>query len=326
VIIENYKIFAGQHCETTATGSLLKNLNIDLSETMLFGLGEGLSYIWWSAKNMPRPFIGGRSKPDSLTQNICLNLGLKLDIKKTSSASKAWENIKQTIDLGVPVGLKLDCYYLDYFTTKVHFPAHYVAMYGYDEKNAFLTDTVPQGSLVSTSLKSLSDSRNSGGPMSSANLSYTISKKENLTDLKYAVFTALRNNSIAYLNPPIQNISFKGIQKTAKELIKWFRTSPDHCNDFILTATLMEKAGTGGALFRNLYHDFLSEVSQILNNNQLKTASQICGNSAEKWNQVSSLIEMAGKTDSELPLLEASKTLLKIAELETDMMKIIFSI
>jgi hypothetical protein len=34
--------------------------------------------------------------------------------------------------------------------------------------------------------------------------------------------------------------------------------------DFKTTAMLMEKAGTGGALFRNLYKNFLKESYQIL--------------------------------------------------------------
>jgi hypothetical protein len=43
MIVENFKPFIGQHCETKATGSLLQHLGIRLSEPMLFGLGEGLA-------------------------------------------------------------------------------------------------------------------------------------------------------------------------------------------------------------------------------------------------------------------------------------------
>ncbi len=50
MIIKNFKPFNGQHCETTATGSLLYQLGIELSEPMLFGLGEGLGYIFWNMK------------------------------------------------------------------------------------------------------------------------------------------------------------------------------------------------------------------------------------------------------------------------------------
>lgn len=69
-IIKNFKPFVGQHCETTATGSLLNQFGIELSEPMLFGLGEGLGFIFWNMKIMDFPFIGGRIKPDELTKNI----------------------------------------------------------------------------------------------------------------------------------------------------------------------------------------------------------------------------------------------------------------
>ena len=39
------KPFIGQHCETTATGTLLKQLGIELSEPILCGLGEGIGII-----------------------------------------------------------------------------------------------------------------------------------------------------------------------------------------------------------------------------------------------------------------------------------------
>ena len=83
--IENIKPFEGQHCETTATGTLLRQLDIELSEQMLFGLGEGLGFIFWNMKTMNFPFIGGRIKTDLLTQNIARNLNLELSVKETSS-------------------------------------------------------------------------------------------------------------------------------------------------------------------------------------------------------------------------------------------------
>lgn len=57
------KPFIGQHCESTATGTLLNQLGVELSESMLFGLGEGLEFTLWNMKSMNMPFIGGRIKP-----------------------------------------------------------------------------------------------------------------------------------------------------------------------------------------------------------------------------------------------------------------------
>lgn len=54
-----------QHCETTALGVLLRHQGLDLSEPMLFGLGSGLSLIFWDSKNMGFPFLGGRVKPEA---------------------------------------------------------------------------------------------------------------------------------------------------------------------------------------------------------------------------------------------------------------------
>ena len=209
MIIKNFKPFEGQHCETTATGSLLLHQGINLSEPMLFGLGEGLNFIIWNMKTMDFPFIGGRIKTDLLTQNITRHLSLKLNVRETSSLKKAWENVKENIDSGIPVGIKLDCYHLDYFTNKFHFAGHYVAMYGYDENNAYLTDTIQQGGLVKTSLKNFELARNEKGPMSSKNLSYTIEATNKKYDLKKVIIQAMGNNAKNYLNPPIQNISYK---------------------------------------------------------------------------------------------------------------------
>ena len=122
--VQNIKPFDGQHCETTATGTLLRQLDIELSEPMLFGLGEGLGFIYWNMKTMNFPFIGGRVKTDLLTQNIARNLNLELSVKETSSTQKAWESVKQLLDNGKVVGLKLDCYHLEYFSRPFHFAGH----------------------------------------------------------------------------------------------------------------------------------------------------------------------------------------------------------
>lgn len=76
--IEKYNPFFGQHCETTATGSLLNHIGVELSEPMLFGVGEGLGFLFWRMKTMDFPFIGGRVKTDLLTRKICENLNLQL--------------------------------------------------------------------------------------------------------------------------------------------------------------------------------------------------------------------------------------------------------
>jgi hypothetical protein len=326
MIIENINPFHGQHCETTATGTLLQQLRIELSEPMLFGLGEGLGFIFWNMKTMDIPFIGGRIKPDALTENIARNLNLELTVKETASPQKAWESVKELIDKGKIVGLKLDCYHLEYFSRPFHFAGHYAAIYGYDNENAYLVDTKQQGGKVLTSLKSLALARAEKGPMSSKNLYYTLQKHGTKFDLKTAILTAIRNNATEYIHPPITNIGYKGILKTSAEIVKWFKTSKDIENDFKTTAMLMEKAGTGGALFRNLYRDFLKESYDLLLLDKLKAGYEAFVEIAALWSSVSDLFEKVGETKEFNYIQQASVILKTISEKEKKTMELLATI
>lgn len=320
-IIKNFTPFEGQHCETTATGTLLRQLDIELSESMLFGLGEGLGFIFWNMKTMDFPFIGGRIKTDLLTQNLAKNLNLELTIKETSSTQKAWENVKQLLDNGKVVGLKLDCYHLEYFSNPFHFAGHYAAIYGYDNKTAFLIDTKQQGGQVKTSLKSLALARNEKGPMSSKNLFYTLEKTDKKYELNKAIVTAIRNNATDYINPPINNIGYKGILKTSKEILKWFDTSKDIKSEFEASAMIMERAGTGGALFRNLYRDFLKESYEILKLDKIKQAHSEFSEIANLWTEISNLFLQVSKTKDRTYIEQASDILKQLSTKEKNAMQ-----
>jgi len=321
--VENFKPFVGEHCETTATGSLLKSIGIELSEPMLFGLGEGLGYIFWNMKMMDIPFIGGRIKPDILTENLCRNLNLQRETKETSSIPKAWQNVKDEIDNNIPVGLKLDSYYLEYFTNKIHFAGHYIAMYGYDDAYAYVVDTQQQGGLLKTTRENLKLARNAKGPMSSRNLSYTIRRGDKDFDLNKAVRTAITNNAKDYLNPPIKNIGYKGILKTSTEIKKWFKRSQNVKQDFKTTAMLMEKAGTGGAIFRNFYRDFLKESYDILQRENIYKAYKEFVDIADRWVEVSGLFDRAGDTQDITYINEASEILVALSGKEKNAMEMI---
>ncbi len=319
--IENLKPFDGQHCETTATGTLLRQIGIEFSEPMLFGLGEGLGFIYWNMKTMDFPFIGGRIKTDLLTQNIANNLKLELTVKETSSTQKAWDSVKKNIDNGKVVGLKLDCYYLDYFSKPFHFAGHYTAIYGYDDENAFLTDTRQQGGQVKTSLTSLAKARAEKGPMASKNLYYVLNKTSEKFEIKSTIINAIRNNAIDYINPPITNIGYKGILKTSREIFKWFNTSKNIESEFEACAMIMEQAGTGGALFRNLYRDFLKESYDILKLEILKKAHQEFIDIANLWTEISELLIKVSKTKDKQYIEKASEILKQLSIKEKNIME-----
>ncbi|NGN68100.1 BtrH N-terminal domain-containing protein [Streptomyces sp. A7024] len=301
-----------QHCETTALGVLLRHEGMELSEPMLFGLGAGLSFVYWDSKAMDFPFLGGRVKPFELTRNLAARLGLDLDVRETASAKKAWQNIVEPLDAGRPVGLQLDCYHLAYFTSKVHFGGHVVAMRGYDDAAAHLTDTEQQGGEVSTSLASLGAARAERGPMTARNRSFTLTVPPGAPEPRSRIAPAIRACAEAFLNPPIANLGHRGIDKAAQLVPKWRRREGHHERDLPQIADLMERAGTGGALFRNLYRDFLAESAEsaeLIDDAHLRAGHAHYTEAATRWTEVAALIakgslDGAGSALADLARLE----------------------
>ncbi|MEW2354643.1 BtrH N-terminal domain-containing protein [Spirillospora sp. NPDC029432] len=311
----------GLHCETTALGVLLRQQGLDLSEPMLFGLGSGLSFVYWDAKNMGFPFLGGRVKPFELTRNLAAALGLELAVQETASPRKAWANVAASIDAGRPVGLQLDSHYLDYFGSDAHFGGHVVAMYGYDDRDAHLVDTAQQGGAVSTSLAGLARARAARGPMTARHRSFTLTVPPDLADPRERIVPAITACAGAFLAPPIANLGHRGIAKAGKLVPGWLQRTDVPERDLPQAALLMEKAGTGGALFRNLYRDFLAESAEFVGGGRLRTGHRLYTEAAVLWTEVAALITKAGESADARHLVQAGAVLHDLSRLEREAME-----
>lgn len=325
-MIAGFKPMLGVHCETVATGSLLKAAGIELSEAMLFGLGEGLSFVFLNLASLPLPFVGGRVKPFELTERLCRQLGITLHAAETSSKSKAWSALEAAIEADKPVGLQLDAYHLNYFSIPFHFAGHCVAVYGFDSEKLWVVDTVQQGSLHQVARPRIEAARFEKGPMSARARAWTVERNGQGIALADALRAAMRANAAAYLAPTFQGASYLGIRKLAASLPKWQQISSNPESDLAQAALLMERAGTGGSVFRNFYRDFLVEAGPHLSDERdlIAEAAALFTASAQAWGCVARLIESAGaKPSNDAPLREASTTCLRIAELEVSAMQLL---
>lgn len=321
MIIEGFSKYGGKHCESSTTGALLQHLGIELSEAMIVGLGESFGFLVWKMSILPLPFIGGRSKQFALTTVLCENLGLTLDERETTSKPKAWANLKEQLDLGHPVGLQLDCYHLEYFSVPFHFPGHFVAAYGYDEDQVFLLDG---GEFRQTSRQNLELARFEKGSMAAKARSWTISAPNGIKDVKAVIPKAVQSVAKQFVNPPLAAFGHKGIHKLADDLLSWLNLTDHPEQDLFDIADLMENGGTGGALFRNLYRDFLSECLDFYPHMEpLRTARDLYATVAPMWTNVSKLIKKAAKTKDKRFLEEASGIGHQIADLEYEAMRLL---
>ncbi|MEN0083431.1 MAG: DUF4872 domain-containing protein [Leifsonia sp.] len=141
---------------------------------------------------------------------------------------------------------------------------------------------------------------------------------------------AIADCAEAFLTPPIANIGHRGILTAAKRVPGWFERVADPASDLPTIAMLMERAGTGGALFRNLYRDFLAEcVGLGLPEDITRRIAEGRDGYAESavlWTRVAALIDAAGRVRDPEPLAEAGRRLKDIAAIETDAMSTLRSL
>jgi hypothetical protein len=327
VEVPNFRPFVGQHCETVATGSLLAAAGLNLSEPMLFGLGEGLGFIFIKLSSLPLPFVGGRAKPFALTLALCQNLGLTCKTVETTSGPKAWAALEDPLRAGHPVGLQLDCFYLEYFSRPIHFAGHFVAAYGYDQRDVLLVDTAPQGSLQRSSRANVEKARFAKGPMAAKARAWTIlaPARKSAPDaaIPKALRRAIRANAKQYLSPAFKGASHLGILKLAESLPHWLELARHPEDDLALAALLMERAGTGGSLFRNFYRDFLAEAREYLSGAKAKlsAAQRLFADSAEEWAAIAALIDASARTAEAGPLRDAAERCRRVADIEVAAMR-----
>jgi len=313
--------FVGNHCESTTLVNLLRQRDIDLSESFVFGLAGGLSFIYWRTKQMPTPFVGGRIKPDTLSENLADALGLRLSVHETSSARRAKEHLLAELGSGNVVGLKLDRYLLDYSTDDFRFAAHYVACVGHEDDRFALVETKPLG-LKWASGESLAAARDPRGPMSSRNRAFTLEPRgDGLPDLGEAARKGIRASAQNILNPPISNFGFKGMHKVADLMPQWLDDLESPETSLPEISTIMEDAGTGGGLFRMMWAEFLAETAELTGVGEFQEISDAYRGVSKKWTDVAGLVREAGATSSRECLHSASAMVHEAAEEERHLMQ-----
>jgi Domain of unknown function (DUF4872)/Butirosin biosynthesis protein H, N-terminal len=305
--------FSGEHCESTALVNMLRNHDIELSEPLAFGLGQGLSFLYWHSKQMPSPFLAGRVKPDQLMRNATNALGLELQEQETSSQAKAESALVKALDEGDVVGLKLDRYYLDYAHEDHHFAAHYVACIGYEDDKFVVVETCSLG-VQSTSRESLAEARSAKGPMSSRSLSFRVNQHGyDESTLAKACQTSIRATAQEFLSPPITNMGFKGIAKTSSLMRDWWDRLDRPGEALSIVGNSMEEGGTGGGLFRTLWARFLEEAHELTGIEAYDDIATEYRRISKRWTEVANLLRDADESSARRSLDEAASIVNELA-------------
>ncbi|MFF0886769.1 BtrH N-terminal domain-containing protein [Streptomyces sp. NPDC003456] len=320
----------GEHCETTTLRNMLHQAGADLSEAMLFGLGQGIDFQYWDAPDPGRaaPMLTGRIEPARLSRNACSALGVELHALRAPDAETAHTAAADLLRSGHVVGVSVDIFHLDYFTSRSHFAAHYIALYGLDDTHAHVVDTGQQGGARTLPVASLRQARASDeGFMPSPHLYlYVEQVPERLaTDpdavLREQIWHAVRTTAERMTEDRGPRYGIPALRRAASEAAGWHDTLASPQETVPGVGRFWRFAGTGGANFRTLYRAFLQEAARLCDDGELDVFAAEFSDVERQWDEAIELLTAYPGADGRRQLQSVAARLEAIADAEQALFK-----
>jgi hypothetical protein len=293
------RLFGGAHCETSAFRKALHAHGLDLTEELLFGLGGGIGFMYVStAPGMP-PFLATRNDPfPAFTRRMAAGVGLELSIATTTDPQEARDQLTQELAEHELAIVYADMHYLSYLQAQHHFGGHCLVIIGTDEDTGWLrvSDrparpcTIPPEELAAARA-----SRHQPFPPRHALLRAPWSQARPPTEdrLRAALAAACR----AGLEPPNPALGIRGLHMLAERLVATVRdaTAPETVLDTLVQAFIdLHLAGTGGDGFRSMFHAFLDETADLLDDTRITDAVPLAAADAAAWQHLIDALLPAG--------------------------------
>jgi len=256
------------HCESGTLGALLRDRGLDLSESMLFGIGGGLFFLHTGLiKVGGMPLTSYRGAPLSIARNACRRLAIPMHYQHFRDPRDAQAVLDTLLKAGVSVGLQTCVYWLPYFPPDMRFQfnAHNLVAVARVEEGYLLSDTVFEN-MVSCPADALQRARFARGAFAPRGLIYYPKSIPKELHIARAIRQALRSTCRQMLDIPILPIGVRGMRRLARELAQWpKKVGDERARAYIANVIRMqEEIGTGGAGFRFMFAAFLQEAGPLI--------------------------------------------------------------
>ncbi len=290
------------HCESGVISSMLTHAGLPMSEPMAFGLAGALAFAYIPiVKIGGMPLIAYRMPPKSMIKGLQKNLGFNIHFEKFSDPAKGQLALDKAIDAGRLVGLQTSVYWLPYFPEdmRFHFNAHNLMVVNKEQDNYRISDPVFE-TTVTVDRPSLSKARFAKGALAPKGLMYYLESTPTSVDFERVIPKAIKSNFRTMTGAPIPVIGIRGIRYLAKKIEQVCSTKDERYRHLYLThiVRMQEEIGTGGAGFRFIYASFLQESANILNNENLKEASQLMTDAGDSWREFALKATLLGRKNN----------------------------
>lgn len=301
--IDGYPQRLGGHCGSGAMRDLLTWAGLDwgrpLSEGMVFGLGGSLAFTYLRVPGLSPPiYLVGRDA--DFEAHVCARLSVETSRNQTDDPDLAWRWLTDELDLGHPVMLNADIAFLPYLRVQLSNTRHDIVAIGYDEQAG--TVTVVDNDRVEPQLIGVEDldrARSSTGfPDPVRYATWPMRFPDELPDLASAATSAatvaarqMREGAGQLFDPialppaMVTGSGLPGLETFATDLGSWPAVMEDEALSQCRRAlsVFIEKAGTGGGLFRRLQAEFCADVAGLLESEAFAEAGRAWEAAAEGW-------------------------------------------
>jgi len=310
------------HCETGTLSSQLAYHGLDISESMVFGIGSGIFFGYFNNSSFAFPTFIVRNKPGQIRKNLSDRLGIKFHTESYKTPEKAQEGLDKLLEKGIPVATQVDFFFMEYLPQylRVHINVHFINIVGKKDSNYLISDCY-HPRIVKLDEESLNKGRFAGGNMAPNGFLFYPEFIPKEFDYQKAVQKGIKKACFYMLKIPIPFLGIKGMRRFGKHIVEWPKLaidSEDLSHQLSKINVLLEDQGTGGAGFRFMYATFLRQAAEILNKPVLNDLSKQMMEIGDYWREVSLNAARLGRNrDFEKEhLLELGKLIDKQADRE----------
>jgi hypothetical protein len=301
MIVDGFEHRPGEHCGSTSLRNLATFYGWNLDEPVCFGLASGLGFTYLELPMNPwRAFFG---RPMWLEEAFFENLEIPHTHTKGDDWGTAWDAVTSRLESGDPVMLFVDLYYLDYYETDTHFAPHSLLLVGYDEADdiAYVADN-EFDEIQRLPVSSLREAWSSKDMLPLEHRYLVVDEPIVGTSVETAAERAIQETAEFMLNTgnfdrepmPYGTHGIEGVRAMADDIENW-SSLDDTAWVLQFAYQNIERRGTGGGLFRNLYASFLDAQARSTG---LEGAAVQMETIADEWTEIGEIFQEASELDN----------------------------
>lgn len=299
-VVAGYPHRMAGHCGSGAMRDLLEWAGLGygadpLSEGTVFGLGGVLAFSYVRAPGLGTPiYLVGRGAV--LTEQLCGRLGVAVERRSTDDPDQGWAWVREEIDAGRPVLCWVEMAELPYLRVQMRMSRHDIVVIGYDDETGSVVvvdnDRAEPQTISRAALARARSAR--GFPEPTRHTCYPMKFPTTLPELPVAAAAACSASveSLSGADSPfrpgdggVAGAGVAGVEAFVADLDRWddvFDLAELERALFALRV-LVEKAGTGGGLFRRLQAEFLADLARRVPVPEVLAARDAYTALAEAW-------------------------------------------